>query len=70
MSSVGLKTTSTEEKMNMYENMVEELVADENSRYILDGKFSCHVNFNSLSLMWLFFAFFHVTQNYSRFYYF
>lgn len=39
MSSVGLKTTSTEDKMSMYESMVEELVADDNSRYILDGKF-------------------------------
>ncbi|XP_070495800.1 cerebellar degeneration-related protein 2-like isoform X3 [Chironomus tepperi] len=36
MSSVGLKSTSTEDKMSMYESMVEELVADEKSRYILD----------------------------------
>ena len=46
MSSVGFKTTSTEEKMSMYENMVEELVADENSRYILDGKLeACRLHF-------------------------
>lgn len=39
MSSVSFKTTSSEEKMSMYENMVEELVgADESSRFILDGK--------------------------------
>lgn len=37
MSSVRFKTPS-EEKMSMYENMVEDLVGDENSRYILDGK--------------------------------
>lgn len=37
MSSVRFKTAS-EEKMSMYENMVEDLVGDENSRYILDGK--------------------------------
>lgn len=43
MSSVSFKSTSTEEKMSMYENMVEELVADENSRYILDGKLLLHV---------------------------
>jgi hypothetical protein len=50
MSSVRFKTTSTEEKMNMYESMVEELVGggggvggggasdDESSQFILDGK--------------------------------
>jgi hypothetical protein len=39
MSSVSFKTSSSEEKMNMYESMVEELVgADENSRFILDGE--------------------------------
>lgn len=39
MSSVRFKTAS-EEKMSMYEDMVEEIVGDddENSRYILDGK--------------------------------
>lgn len=41
MSSVRFKTAS-EEKMSMYESMVEELVGDddENSRYILDGKWN------------------------------
>lgn len=39
MSSVQLKTSTTEERMNMYENMVEDLVnSDESSRYMLDGK--------------------------------
>lgn len=38
MSSVQLKSSS-EEKMSMYENMVEDLVnSDESSRYMLDGK--------------------------------
>lgn len=39
MSSVQLKLSS-DEKMNMYENMVEDLVNsdDESSRYMLDGK--------------------------------
>lgn len=38
MSSVQL-TSPTEEKMSMYENMVEDLVnSDESSRYMLDGK--------------------------------
>jgi hypothetical protein len=37
MSSVRFKTAS-EEKMSMYENMVEDLVGDDDSRYILDGK--------------------------------
>lgn len=42
MSSVQL-TTSSEERMNMYENMVEDLVnSDESSRYMLDGKTSWH----------------------------
>lgn len=39
MSSVRFKSSS-EEKMSMYENMVEDLVGDENSRYILDGKWN------------------------------
>lgn len=40
MSSVSFKTSSTtEEKMSMYESMVEDLVDnEENSRFILDGK--------------------------------
>jgi hypothetical protein len=42
MSSIKVKTTSSasEEKMSMYENMVEELVGngDDDSRFILDGK--------------------------------
>ena len=39
MSSVGLTTSASEEKMSMYENMVEDLVnSDESSRYMLDGK--------------------------------
>lgn len=39
MSSVQLKLSS-DDKMNMYENMVEDLVNsdDESSRYMLDGK--------------------------------
>lgn len=39
MSSVQLQLSS-DEKMNMYENMVEDLVNsdDESSRYMLDGK--------------------------------
>ena len=38
MSSVRFKTAS-EEKMSMYEDMVEDLVGDdENSRFMLDGK--------------------------------
>lgn len=38
MSSVERKT-GTEDKMSLYEGMVEDLAnADENSRYILDGK--------------------------------
>lgn len=42
MSSVQLKLSS-EEKMNMYENMVEDLVnSDESSRYMLDGKTDWH----------------------------
>lgn len=44
MSSVQLKSSS-EEKMNMYETMVEDLVnSDESSRYMLDGK-SWHSNY-------------------------
>lgn len=44
MSSVQLKLSS-EEKMNMYENMVEDLVnSDESSRYMLDGKTSLTFN--------------------------
>lgn len=40
MSSAQLKSPS-EEKMSMYENMVEDLVnSDESSRYMLDGKIS------------------------------
>lgn len=42
MSSVRFKSSS-EEKMSMYESMVEDLVGDENSRYILDGKWSNEV---------------------------
>lgn len=44
MSSVQLKTSTTEERMNMYENMVEDLVnSDESSRYMLDGKTAWHI---------------------------
>jgi len=52
MSSVSLKTTSSEDKMSMYETMVEELVADEKSRYILDGKFeACRLHFIILNVL-------------------
>ena len=57
MSSVSLKTTSSEDKMSMYETMVEELVADENSRYILDGKFeACRLHFIILNVLIFFIA--------------
>lgn len=46
MSSVRFKTSS-EEKMSMYEDMVEDLVGDENSRFMLDGKLNKN-KFNDL----------------------
>lgn len=38
MSSVELKSSS-DDKLSMYEGMVENLVKDESSRYMLDGMF-------------------------------
>lgn len=40
MSSVELKSSS-DDKLSMYEGMVENLVKDESSRYMLDGMLKC-----------------------------
>ena len=45
MSSVELKSSS-DDKLSMYEGMVENLVKDESSRYMLDGMFKWFFLYN------------------------
>lgn len=45
MSSVELKSSSND-KLSMYEGMVENLVKDESSRYMLDGMFKWFLLYN------------------------